>query len=37
MRSLDPTGRGRAALEQPLEAPTERFAITFEGRFEIND
>jgi putative transposase len=37
VRSLDPTGRGRARWSNRWKPALNAFAITFEGRIEIND
>jgi putative transposase len=37
IRSLDPTGRGRARWSNRWKPALNAFAITFEGRIEIND
>jgi putative transposase len=37
IRSLDPTGRGRARWITRWKAPLNAFAVTFEGRISIND
>jgi transposase-like protein len=37
IRSLDPTGRGRARWITRWKAALNAFAVTFEGRIEIND
>jgi hypothetical protein len=36
-RSLDPTGRGRARWINRWKPALNAFAVTFEGRIEIND
>jgi putative transposase len=37
VRSLDPTGRGRARWSNRWKPALNAFAVTFEGRIEIND
>ena len=37
IRSLDPTGRGRQRLSNRWKPALNAFAVTFEGRIEIND
>ncbi|WP_147281206.1 transposase, partial [Gaiella occulta] len=37
IRSLDPTGRGRARWSNRWKPALNAFAVTFEGRIEIND
>ena len=37
IRSLDPTGRGRARWITRWKAPLNAFAVTFEGRISTND
>jgi transposase-like protein len=37
IRSLDPTGRGRQRWSNRWKPALNAFAVTFEGRIEIND